>query len=138
VLLGFVVAMAIYVGLGALLTLPSISFARSSGLYVSISFVALYGGGLTAGMLEPKYGVLNGPLVAVLFIAVGAFLTLNFEFDLVKRGVDPRALGPMRIDKVFLTDIPQLFFSSLGGYTAGLIERRTRRPAAGDGANSAR
>ena len=104
---------------------------------VSISFLAMYCGGLTAGMIEPKYGVLNGPLVAVLYIAVGAFLTLNFELQLAKV-VGPLGLGPMRVDRVFLTDIPLLFFSSFGGYTAGLIEQwgARRRKGGGGGTDS--
>jgi hypothetical protein len=78
--------------------------------------------------------------VAVIFIFVSLLLTFQHELDLVKV-VGPLGLGPMRVDRVFATDLPQLFFSSLGGMTAGLIEQRSRRRrAAGkaDGQNPGR
>ncbi len=40
----------------------------------------------------------------------------------------PLGLGPMPIDRVFAADIPQLLFSTLGGYTAGWIEQKVRAP----------
>ena len=128
VLLGFVVAMVVYIVLSGLLVGNDKSFDSSYGLYFGISVVAMYAGGLTAGMIEPKYGVLNGPLVAVLFIFVSWLVTFNSELQQVKI-VGPFGLGPMRVDRVFATDLPQLFFSSLGGLTAGLIEQRSQRSA---------
>lgn len=143
VLAGFVVALVIYLGLGALVV-PDGNLADSSGAYFAISVLAMYSGGLTAGMIEPKYGVLNGPLVAVLYIFISFVLTFNHELQQVKI-VGPLGLGPMRVDRVFAADIPQLFFSTLGGYTAGMIERRIRAPrraaqrtANRDGGKSAR
>jgi len=127
VLAGFAVALFIYLVLAGLLTPGGASFDQSYGVYFSVSVVAMYAGGLVAGMIEPKYGVLNGPLVAVLFIAISGILTFNSELQRVKI-VGPFGLGPMRVDRVFATDLPQLFFSSLGGYTAGWIEQRFRRP----------
>jgi hypothetical protein len=123
---GFVVAILVYVGLSVLLYMIGGSTENFAG-YFGVSAVAMYAGGLTAGMIEPKYGVLNGPLVAVLFIAVSYILTFISELQAVKV-VGPLGLGPMRVDRVFATDLPQLFFSSLGGYTAGMIEAKIRRP----------
>jgi hypothetical protein len=133
---GFGVAMVVYVGLSALLTVIGGSVANFAE-YFGVSAVAMYAGGLTAGMIEPKYGVLNGPLVAVLFILVSYVLTFISELQLVKV-VGPLGLGPMRVDRVFATDLPQLFFSSLGGYTAGMIEARIRRPRRAAGESRAR
>ncbi|MFN2464487.1 MAG: hypothetical protein ABR573_11380 [Candidatus Dormibacteria bacterium] len=130
VALGFVVAMAVFLGLGSLVPAPSGQLAASSGAYFAVSVVAMFSGGLAAGMLEPKYGVLNGPLVAVIYIFVGFILTFNSELARVKI-VGPLGLGPMRVDRVFAADIPQLFFASLGGYVAGMIERRVRAPRRG-------
>ena len=129
---GFAVAVVVYVGLSALMALTGASVANFAE-YFGVSAVAMYAGGLTAGMIEPKYGVLNGPIVAVIFILVSYVLTFINEVQLVKV-VGPLGLGPMRVDRVFATDLPQLFFSSLGGYTAGMITARIRRPrrAAGD------
>jgi hypothetical protein len=124
---GIAVAMAIYLLLGALVQAPGGALASQSGAYFAISVVAMYAGGLTAGMIEPKYGVLNGPLVAVVYILVSFLVTFFHELQLVKV-VGPLGLGPMRVDRVFAADIPQLFFSTLGGYTAGLIEQRFRAP----------
>jgi hypothetical protein len=124
---GIAVAMAIYLLLGALVQAPGGALASQSGAYFAVSVVAMYAGGLTAGMIEPKYGVLNGPLVAVVYILVSFVVTFFHELQLVKV-VGPLGLGPMRVDRVFAADIPQLFFSTLGGYTAGLIEQRFRAP----------
>ena len=124
---GFVVALVIYLGLGALVAVPDGNLADSSGAYFAISVVAMYAGGLTAGMIEPKYGVLNGPIVAVLYIFISFVLTFSHEFQQVKV-VGPLGLGPMRVDRVFAADLPQLFFSTLGGYTAGMIEQKLRAP----------
>jgi putative membrane protein (TIGR04086 family) len=142
--LGFLVALAVYLGVGYLAQLflvsPHDSVSTQNAIYSSVTFLALFCGGLAAGMVEPKYGVLNGPLVAVIFIFVSLLLTFQHELDLVKV-VGPLGLGPMRVDRVFATDLPQLFFSSLGGMTAGLIEQRSRRRrAAGkaDGQNPGR
>jgi hypothetical protein len=131
VLAGFAVALVVNAVLVAVLGGgPSVS------VYFGITMVAMYCGGLTAGLIEPKYGVLNGPLIAVLFILVTALLTFNSELQKVKE-VGPLGLGPMRVDRVFEADLPMLFFSSLGGLTAGWIDQRVRRrPAAkrgGDG-----
>lgn len=124
ILAGLVVAMAIYVALSYALALIGGS-GDGVGAYFGVSAVAMFAGGLTAGMIEPKYGVLNGPLVAVVFILVTFVLTFFNELQQVKI-VGPLGLGPMRVDKVFATDLPQLFFSSLGGWTAGMIEQRFR------------
>ena len=124
---GIAVAMAIYLLLGALVQAPGGALASQSGAYFAVSVVAMYAGGLTAGMIEPKYGVLNGPLVAVVYILVSFVVTFFHELQVVKV-VGPLGLGPMRVDRVFAADIPQLFFSTLGGYTAGLIEQRFRAP----------
>ena len=127
VIAGFAVAMLVYLVLGALAQAPGGALASQSSAYFAISVVAMYAGGLTAGMIEPKYGVLNGPLVAVLYILISFFVTFFHELQLVKI-VGPLGLGPMRVDRVFAADIPQLFFSTLGGYTAGWIEQRFRAP----------
>jgi hypothetical protein len=129
VLAGFVVAVILYIALSYFLAGPAES-GNSVGAFFGVSAVAMFAGGLTAGMIEPKYGVLNGPLVAVLFILVSFVLTFVNEVQQVKI-VGPLGLGPMRVDKVFATDIPQLFFSSLGGLIAGIIDQRFRRPKAG-------
>ena len=42
--------------------------------------------------------------------------------------VGPLGLGPMRVDRVFAADVPQLFFASLGGWVAGQIDLRVRGP----------
>jgi len=130
---GFVVALVVNAVLVALLGSAQVN------LYFGITMVAMYAGGLTAGLIEPKYGVLNAPLVAVLFIVVTGVLTMFSEFQLVKL-VGPLGLGPMRVDKVFEADIPILFFSSLGGLTAGWIDQRVRSGPGttkrGDGSNS--
>ena len=130
VIAGFVVAMVVYLVLGALVRAPGGALAGESGAYFAISVLAMYAGGLTAGTIEPKYGVLNGPLVAVLYILISFVVTFFHELQLVKI-VGPLGLGPMRVDRVFAADIPQLFFSTLGGYTAGLIEQRFRAPRRG-------
>ncbi len=129
VLAGLVVAMVIYLGLSYLLAVIG-GTGDGVGAYFGVSAVAMFAGGLTAGMIEPKYGVLNGPLVAVVFILVTFVLTFFNELQQVKI-VGPLNLGPMRVDKVFATDLPQLFFSSLGGWTAGMFEQRFRGPRAG-------
>lgn len=126
VLAGFLVAIVLYLGLSYLLAIIG-GTGDGVGAYFGVSAVAMYAGGLTAGMIEPKYGVLNGPLVAVLFILVTFVLTFFNELQQVKI-VGPLGLGPMRVELVFATDLPQLFFSSLGGFTAGLIEQRFRGP----------
>jgi putative membrane protein (TIGR04086 family) len=128
VLAGFVVALLVYLLLAWVLTPGGASADRNYGIYFSVSAVAMYAGGLVAGMIEPKYGVLNGPLVAVVFIIITGILTFNSELQRVQV-VGPFGLGPMRVDRVFATDLPQLFFSSLGGLTAGWITqlRRPRR-----------
>ena len=125
--LGFAVAMAVYLVLGSLIPSPHGQLAASSGAYFAVSVVAMFSGGLAAGMREPKYGVLNGPLVAVIYIFVGFILTFNSELARVKI-VGPLGLGPMRVDRVFAADLPQLFFASLGGYVAGMIEQKVRAP----------
>ena len=131
--LGFVAAMAVYLVFGFLVQRyvvnPHDSADTQNGIYSSVGFLALFCGGLVAGMMEPKYGVLNGPLVAVGFILVAYFLTFTNELQLVKR-VGPLGLGPMRVDRVFATDLPQLFFASLGGFVAGIISRRGPRGVA--------
>ena len=124
---GFIAAMAVYLVLGSLLVTPSGQLAGNSGAYFAVSVLAMFVGGLTAGMIEPKYGVLNGPLVAVIYIMVGFVVTFNAELARVKI-VGPLGLGPMRVDRVFAADVPQLFFASLGGYVAGFIEQRVRAP----------
>jgi hypothetical protein len=133
VAIGFVVALAVYFVVGYLaqnfLVSASDSTSKANAVYASVSFLSMYCGGLAAGMIEPKYGVLNAPLVAVLFILIAFVLTFSNELQLVKQ-VGALGLGPMRVDRVFATDLPQLFFSSLGGLTAGLIERRFGRHAA--------
>ncbi|GAC1575734.1 MAG: hypothetical protein NVS3B24_04700 [Candidatus Dormibacteria bacterium] len=126
VAIGFAVAMAVFLVLGTLIPSPGGQLA-SSRAYFAVSVVAMFSGGLAAGMREPKYGVLNGPLVAVIYIFVGFVLTFNSELARVKI-VGPLGLGPMRVDRVFAADIPQLFFASLGGYVAGMIEQRIRAP----------
>jgi putative membrane protein (TIGR04086 family) len=138
--IGFLVASVIYLGVGYLaqnfLVNPADGPQASIRVYTSVSFLALFCGGLAAGMREPKYGVLNGPLVAVVFIMISVVLTLNSELQLVK-SVGPLGLGPMRMDRVFATDLPQLFLASLGGLIAGLIEQRSvgRRGPAEAGGN---
>lgn len=127
VAVGFAVAMAVYLVLGSLVPSPGGQLAASSGAYFAVSVVAMFSGGLAAGMIEPKYGVLNGPLVAVIYIMVGFVLTFNAELVKVKI-VGPLGLGPMRVDRVFAADVPQLFFASLGGYVAGFIEQKIRAP----------
>jgi hypothetical protein len=127
VAVGFAVAMVVYLVLGSLVVTPTGQLAANSGAYFSVSVVAMFAGGLAAGMIEPKYGVLNGPLVAVIYIMVGFLLTFNSELARVKI-VGPLGLGPMRVDRVFAADVPQLFFASLGGWVAGQIELRVRGP----------
>jgi putative membrane protein (TIGR04086 family) len=127
VAVGFVVAMAVYLVLGSLVVTPDGQLAMNPGAYFAVSVVAMFAGGLAAGMIEPKYGVLNGPLVAVIYIMVGFVLTFNSELVRVKI-VGPLGLGPMRVDRVFAADVPQLFFASLGGWVAGQIELRVRGP----------
>lgn len=127
VVAGFVVAMLVYLALGALVPASGGQLADQSGAYFAISVVAMYGGGLTAGMIEPKYGVLNAPLVAVVYIMISMLVTFFHELQLVKV-VGPLGLGPMRVDRVFAADLPQLAFSTLGGFTAGIIEQRIRAP----------
>jgi hypothetical protein len=124
---GFAAAMVVYLVLGSLIVTPNGQLAESPGAYFAVSVLAMFTGGLTAGMIEPKYGVLNGPLVAVIYIMVGFVLTFNAELARVKI-VGPLGLGPMRVDRVFAADLPQLFFASLGGYVAGVIEQRIRAP----------
>jgi hypothetical protein len=135
VLLGFAVALAVYVGVGYLVQTFFISVHDSvdvqTRVFASVDFLALFCGGLAAGMVEPKYGVLNGTLVAVVFIFGGLLLTAFNEFEQVKV-VGPLGLGPMRVDRVFATDVPQLFFATLGGLVAGLIEQRVKPPARGE------
>ncbi|MFY9615002.1 MAG: hypothetical protein WAT58_06345 [Candidatus Dormiibacterota bacterium] len=131
VLAGLAVAMAVYVALSYALALLG-GTGDGVAAYFGVSAVAMFAGGLSAGMIEPKYGVLNGPLVAVVFILVTFVLTFFNELQQVKI-VGPLGLGPMRVDKVFATDLPQLFFSSLGGWTAGMIEQRFRGHRAGAG-----
>lgn len=126
---GLLVALVIYFGLSYLLAIMG-GTGDGVGAFFGVSAVAMFAGGLTAGMIEPKYGVLNGPLVAVVFIVVTFILTFFNELQQVKI-VGPLGLGPMRVDKVFATDLPQLFFSSLGGWTAGMIEQRFRGPRPG-------
>jgi hypothetical protein len=132
---GFLAALVVYVGVVYLsqffLLSPSDSFSKAVDVYAGTSFIALYVGGLVAGLIEPKYGVLNGPLVAVLFILVTWLVTFNDELVRVKI-VGPFGLGPMRVDRVFATDLPQLAFSSLGGFTAGMFAqwRAARRAKA--------
>ncbi|HEV1997020.1 MAG TPA: YrzE family protein [Candidatus Dormibacteraeota bacterium] len=125
VAVGFAVAMVIFLVLGSLIPSPHGQLAASSGAYFAVSVIAMFSGGLGAGMIEPKYGVLNGPLVAVIYIFVGFLLTFNSELQQVKI-VGPLGLGPMRVDRVFAADVPQLFFASVGGYVAGMIEQRFR------------
>jgi putative membrane protein (TIGR04086 family) len=127
VAIGFAVAMVVFLVLGSLVPSPDGQLAASSGAYFAVSVVAMFSGGLAAGMREPRYGVLNGPLVAVIYIMVGFVLTFNSELARVKI-VGPLGLGPMRVDRVFAADVPQLFFASLGGYVAGMIEQRIRAP----------
>jgi putative membrane protein (TIGR04086 family) len=127
VAVGFVVAMVVYLVLGSLVVTPDGQLSQSSGAYFAVSVLAMFCGGLAAGMIEPKYGVLNGPLVAVIYIFVGFILTFNAELAKVKI-VGPLGLGPMRVDRVFAADVPQLFFASLGGWVAGQIELRVRAP----------
>jgi putative membrane protein (TIGR04086 family) len=136
---GFVVAMVIFLVLGSLIPSPGGQLAASSGAYFAVSVIAMFSGGLAAGMIEPKYGVLNGPLVAVIYIFVSFLLTFNAELQQVKI-VGPLGLGPMRVDRVFAADVPQLFFASLGGYVAGMIEQRSRsaRPPRRDGIDPGR
>jgi len=124
---GFAVAMLVYLVLGALVRAPGGALASESFAYFGVSMLAMFTGGLVAGIVEPKYGVLNGPLVAVLYIVlsflVGALPQLHLGSV-----VGPLGLGPMRVDRVFAADIPQLVFSTLGGYAAGWIEQRFRAP----------
>jgi hypothetical protein len=133
---GFVVALLVWVALVFLAQVtvlgPHDSFAKYMDIWVGISFLALFCGGLAAGLFEPKYGVLNGSLVAVVFIFVTWVITFDHELEAVKV-VGPLSLGPMRVDKVFATDLPQLFFATIGGFTAALLEQRNaRRVAASD------
>ena len=124
---GLVVAMAVYLLLGALVRAPGGALAAQSVAYFGISVLAMYAGGLCAGIVEPKYGVLNAPLVAVLYIVI-SFLVGFFPGLHLDGVAGPLGLGPMRIDRVFAADIPQLLFSTLGGYTAGWIEQKVRAP----------
>jgi hypothetical protein len=129
---GFAVALVLYVGLVYLsqffLLRAGDPFEKAIDVYAGISFIAMFAGGLTAGLIEPKYGVLNGPIVAVLFILVTWGVTFNHELELVKV-VGPFGLGPMRVDRVFATDLPQLAFASLGGFAAGMLAQRRARQA---------
>ena len=124
---GFATTMLVYLVLGTLVRAPGGALASESVAYFAVSVLAMYAGGLVAGLVEPKYGVLNGPLVAVLYIVL-SFLVGSFPQFRLANIVGPLGLGPMRIDRVFAADIPQLVFSTLGGYTAGWIEQRIRVP----------
>jgi hypothetical protein len=126
---GFLVALVVWVVMVYLAQFvilgPNDPFGKYVDVWTGISFFALFCGGLTAGLFEPKYGVLNGSLVAVAFIFVTWIVTFNSELQAVKV-VGPFGLGPMRVDKVFATDLPQLIWATAGGFTAGFLEQRAR------------
>src|SRR5258708_32084468 len=110
---GFATTMLVYLVLGTLVRAPGGALASESVAYFAVSVLAMYAGGLVAGLVEPKYGVLNGPLVAVLYIVL-SFLVGSFPQFPLANIVGPLGLGPMGIAPVFPPDIPHLVFSTYG------------------------
>ncbi|MDQ6749101.1 MAG: hypothetical protein M3010_13480 [Candidatus Dormibacteraeota bacterium] len=55
VAVGFAVAMVIFLVLGSLIPSPHGQLAASSGAYFAVSVIAMFSGGLAAGMIEQRF-----------------------------------------------------------------------------------
>lgn len=99
---------------------------RADGGIVGVSsFVAVIVGGFVAARLAGQWGLYQGVVVAVGFIATGALYQFAVEASLVHTALTTGShnlvdLGPMRIDNVVSGDLLALF----GGSVGGLLARR--------------
>ncbi|HEV3123105.1 MAG TPA: hypothetical protein VG266_00840 [Candidatus Dormibacteraeota bacterium] len=99
---------------------------RADGGIVGVaSFVAVIVGGFVAARLAGQWGMYQGVVVAIGFIATGALYQFAVEASLVHTALTTGShnlvdLGPMRIDNVVSGDLLALF----GGSVGGLLARR--------------
>jgi hypothetical protein len=117
VLLGFVVAAVLGVGLGS--AARQFGAVDNPGTLATLEFVALVGGGYVAGRLAGRVGVMQGMAVAVIFILVAASVKAWWEIDLASR-YGPHVLGPMDMGGLILGDLVHLSGACLGGWLADL------------------
>lgn len=97
---------------------------RVDGGIVGVStFVAVIVGGFVAARLAGRWGIYQGIVVAVGFIAVSVVYQFVQEASLVHQSLSRGShtlvdLGPMRIDNVVSGDLLVLFGGSFGGWLA--------------------
>jgi hypothetical protein len=127
VLLGFVVAALIGMGLG---TAAGRMFGvENPGTLASLEFFALVAGGYVAGRLGGRVGVMHGVAVAVIFILVAASIKAWWEIDLATR-YGPQVLGPMDMGGLILGDLVHLTGACVGGWLADIGRPGLERPRA--------
>jgi hypothetical protein len=99
--------------------------SADGGIVGVSSFVAVIVGGFVAARLAGQWGMYQGVVVAIGFIATGALFQFAVEASLVHTALTTGShhlvdLGPMRIDNVVSGDLLALF----GGSVGGLLARR--------------
>jgi hypothetical protein len=126
VAIGSLVALALSLVLGRV-TAPFLE--TNLGAQASMLFGSMFIGGLVAGKIAGRAGVIQGVAMAVIFILIGASLKAYVEIDLATQ-YGPHVLGPMDMGGLILGDLIHLLGACTGGWladTLGTREARTPR-----------
>ena len=109
------------------LALANVAFGSTDRIDGGITgmgtFVAVILGGFVAARLAGRWGVYQGTVVGIGFIAVGALYQFGLEASIVHGSLSSGShrlvdLGPMDMGGVFSGDLLALFGGSVGGWLA--------------------
>lgn len=124
VAIGSLVALALSLVLGRV-TAPFLE--TNLGAQASMLFGSMFVGGLVAGKIAGRAGVIQGVAMAVIFILIGASLKAYVEIDLATQ-YGPHVLGPMDMGGLILGDLIHLVGACTGGWLADTLGTREARP----------
>jgi hypothetical protein len=98
--------------------------AADGGIVGVATLLSVIAGGWLAGRLAGRFGLYQGCVVAIGFIAVGAVVQFAFEAQIVAQSISAGGhklvdLGPMNLGNVVTGDLLALFGGSVGGLLSG-------------------
>jgi hypothetical protein len=125
VAIGSLVALGLSMAMGRL-TAPTLQ--TNLGAQASMLFAAMFVGGLVAGKIAGRMGVIQGMAIAVIFILIGASIKAYVEIDMATQ-FGPQVLGPMDMGGLILGDLIHLLGACTGGWLADSLAARGERAA---------
>jgi len=124
---GVAIGSLVALGLSLVLGRVTAPFLETNlGAQASMLFGSMFIGGLVAGKIAGRAGVIQGVAMAVIFILIGASLKAYVEIDLATQ-YGPQVLGPMDMGGLILGDLIHLLGACTGGWLADTLWTREAR-----------